>query len=284
MRLTTAAAALVLATTTATARAADEDHVFKEGEQVLAVRNGTGAMFPATLSHLVADVDLDNPNAVTFADGTEQKYGPITWPTQVKPFDWKVGQDNIECAADAKTLATEASGSAQLTTGTISAIDATNLELTTADKKKTKFAIASCRQHLTWWDGMSDRWRNYATYKKVAAMPRAKAKDPSPDEISSAFSYELSGDDGGSYIQIKKCVATGASWIKMTSGDELTARTIDVACAIAVPLPPKPKENFTCLVEYGVCRQAYQGDGEYAGCEWHWAGPEPTQIDCKLAK
>jgi hypothetical protein len=94
----------------------------------------------------------------------------------------------------------------------------------------------------------------------------------------------LSGADGGSYIQIKKCVAIGKAWVKQNSGSELTARSIDVACGIAIPLPPKPQENFTCLVEYGVCRQPYQGDGQFGGCEWKGAGRDPEQIKCAALK
>ena len=70
----------------------------------------------------------------------------------------------------------------------------------------------------------------------------------------------------------------------MQSGDELTARTIDVACGIALPLPPKPRENFTCMIQYGVCRQPYQGDGTYGGCEWHNVSRDPDQIACATLK
>jgi hypothetical protein len=51
-----------------------------------------------------------------------------------------------------------------------------------------------------------------------------------------------------------------------------------------VPLPPEPKKTFACLVEYGTCRQPYQGGNVYGACEWSYTDENPAQIDCKKAR
>jgi hypothetical protein len=260
---------LVLSSTTALAEG------FKPGDKVVAMRGRTNSFFAATVK-----TASDDGGSVTFADGTEQQYGPITFEPSLRAFDWKVGSQ-LECGADAKTAATVGDEAADaLTHGAVTAIDATTVEL----DKKAKFPLAGCRYHRTWWDEVSVYWREYAKYKTIAAFPKAGAKAPSGDEIRAAFSDYLSGADGGSYIVIKQCVATAKGWVKLNSGDEHTARTIDVACGVALPLPPKPRENFTCLVQYGTCRQPYQGDGVYGGCEWHNVTRDPDQIKCAMLK
>jgi hypothetical protein len=71
----------------------------------------------------------------------------------------------------------------------------------------------------------------------------------------------VSHADGGSYLQVKKCVATGGSWIPLRAGDRVLGRTIAAACAFALPLPPKPRENFACMIELGACEQDAVGVG-----------------------
>jgi len=255
----------------------------KQGDRVRAMRSGTNSWFAGTATRANPDIDLGDTNEVTFDDGGTAVFGPITWPAGAKPFDWKAGT-NLQCSDDPKVTASIGDeDSDKLTAGTVTAIDGKTVELDVKGAKK-KFPLAACRQHRTWWDEVTEERRNYAKYPKVKAPPKQGAKSPSADAITSSFSFSLSSEDGGSYIVIKSCVATGSGWTKMNSGDELTARTIDVACVTAVPLPPKPKENFACLVEYGICRQPYQGGGQFGGCEWHYTGKQPNQIDCKAVK
>ena len=245
----------------------------KPGDHVLAIRPRTNSLFAATVK-----TANDEGGSVTFADGTVQTYGPITFAPSVHAFDWKVGSQ-LECSADAKTTAAVGDETSDaLTHGAVTSIDATTVEL----DKKAKFPIAACRAHRTWWDEVSASWREYAKYPTIKAFPKAGTRAPSGDEIRAGFSDYLSGSDGGSYIVIKRCVATGKGWVKLNSGQDLTARTIDVACGFALPLPPKPRENFTCMVEYGTCRQPYEGDGVFGGCEWHGASRDPDQIKCSL--
>ena len=246
---------------------------FAPGTKVLAIRGSTNSYYAATVK-----TASDDGGSVTYLDGTVQEFGPITFPVALRAYDWKIGSE-LQCAADAKAAAA-AGEDATLTAGKVTAIDAATVEL----DGKAKFPLAACRHHRTWWDEVSPFWRDYASYKTIKALPKAGAKDPNADEITSAFSFFLSSADGGSYIVIKKCVATGKGWVKMNSGDELTARTVDVACGIALPLPPKPREMFTCMIQYGVCRQPYQGDGVYGGCEWHNADRDPDQISCAALK
>ena len=234
---------------------------FAPGTKVLALRGSTNAYFVATVK-----TATDDGGSVTYLDGTVQEFGPITFPVALRAFDWKVGSE-LQCTADD-------------TTGKVTAIDDAQVEL----DGKAKFRLAACRHQRTWWDEVSPFWRDYASYKTIKALPKAGAKSPNADEITSSFSFFLSSADGGSYIVIKKCVATGRGWVKLSSGDELTARAIDVACGIALPLPPKPRESFTCMVQYGTCRQAYQGDGVYGACEWHNVDRNPDQISCGALK
>jgi hypothetical protein len=256
---------------------------WKEGDRVLAMRSGTNSFFAATVKHVEAEPELGKTSSVTFDDGTVQEYGPITWDASIRAFDWKAGSP-LECSPDAATTAGVGDeDSPQLTAGTVASIDKTSVELS-AGGKQSKFPLAACRYRRTWWDELSEHWRNYASYKTAKGMPAAGARSPAPNEIQSAFSFYLESADGGAYIAIKKCVATGSGWIKMNSGSELTARTIDVACAIAVPLPPKPRENFTCMIEYGTCRQPYQGNNEYGACEWKYASRDPEQVSCGAVK
>jgi hypothetical protein len=276
---TCALVSLVTASVPAAALAAEG---WKVGDRVLALREGTNSYFAATVKSV--ELEYDTPKgSVTFDDGTVQEYGPITFGPSLRKFEWAVGS-TIECGADAKAVvAVGDAESKDLTSGTIVAIDDKSVELKNGDKT-AKFPLAACRHRRTWWDELHERWRGYARYQKVKTMPKKGAKQPSGDEIKSAFSFNLETADGGAYIVIHKCYATGKGWTKLSSGEEHTARTIDVVCSIAIPLPPKPKENFACVVEYGTCRQPYQGNGVYGACEWSYSNQEPTQIDCKKAK
>lgn len=232
------------------------------GDRVLAMREGTNAFYPATVTEL-GDEYGTPVGSVRFDDGTVQSYGPITFEPSLRPFDWRVGS-TVTCGD---------------TTGAITAIDATHVTIDGATH-----AVADCRYERTWWDEVHPRWRDYRTYKTIKKLPKKGAKSPGADEVASAFSYALETADGGAYLVIKKCVTTGKTWSKITSGDELVAREIGVACGIAIPLPPKPQESFACVVETGVCRQAYLGDGEYGGCEWKYTTADPQQIACKKLK
>jgi hypothetical protein len=264
-----------LVTSTVSVALAEEP---KPGDRVLAMRAGTNSFFAAK----VVTASYEG-GSVTFDDGTTQEYGPITFEPSLRPYTWKVG-GQIECGPDVKAVVDVGDAeSDKLTKGNITAFDGTKVEVT-KDGKKATFELAACRHHRTWWDELSEHWRNYGGYATIKAMPKAGAKSPSPDEVSSSFSYALESMDGGSYIQIKKCVTTGKSWVKLNSGDELTARSVEVACAIAIPLPPKPQEMFACVVEYGFCRQPYQGAGEYGGCEWHYSKRTADQIKCASIK
>ena len=254
----------------------------KVGDRVLALRAGTNSYFAGTVKKVPPPGEFEN-GTVTFDDGKTQEYGPITFEPSLRPFDWKIGSQ-IECAADAATAVDVGENdSPKLTAGRVTAIDDKTIELDSSGTK-TKFPLAACRYRRTWWDELSPHWRNYASYKTVKALPKAGMKSPTHKEIESSFSFYLESADGGSYIVIKKCVAIGKKWGKIMQGGALVARTVDVACAIAIPLPPKPRENFTCLVDYGQCRQEWQGGNVYGGCEWNNSTRASEQIACKSVK
>ncbi len=254
----------------------------KVGEKVLAMREGTNSFFAATVKSAVTE-DGNTSGSVTFADGTTQEYGPLTFEPSLRPFSWAAGSA-IECGPDAAT-AVEAgdADSPKLTRGTIASIDATSVELS-SDGKKQKFPLAGCRYHRTWFDELNERWRNYGKYAQSKGLPKHTPGTVSGEDIAKAYSFALESADGGAYIVLKKCVVTGKGWSKVSSGSELTARTVDAACLTAVPLPPKPKENFTCLVEFGQCRQPHQGNNVFGACEWKYAAAPPEQIKCPSGK
>lgn len=250
----------------------------KVGDRVLALRQATNSYFAATVKTASYE-----GGSVEFDDGTLQEYGPITFEPSMRAFEWKIGSE-LECsAAAATTAAVGDEDSPALTRGRVTALDATTVELDSAGTR-AKFPLAACRYRRTWWDGVSVVWRSYASYPTLKAIPKKGAKAPAPGEVSAAFDYYLQAADGGSYLQIKKCLTTGKSWSKIMSGGDLVARVIDVACAFALPLPPRPQELFTCLVEYGQCRQEYQGDGVYGGCVWQPVARDPSQIKCGAIK
>ena len=249
------------------------------GDRVLAMREGTNSFFAATVKSAETE-DGNTSGSVKFDDGTEQEYGPISFEPSLRPFDWRVGS-RIECGASAQVAVDAGDAeSSNLTAGTISALTATTIELTDAAGRKASFPLSGCRYHRTWWDELAEKWRNYAKYPSIAAMPASGSATPTATEIQSIYSSALESMDGGSYIQLKKCVVTGRGWSRVTSGSELLARQIEAACAIAIPLPPRPQENFTCIVEYGVCKQPYLGDNQFGDCEWHYSATAANQIAC----
>jgi hypothetical protein len=238
---------------------------FSAGERVLGKRDGQYHPAKVTAS---GDAGVE----LAFDDGAT-----ATLPAEaVKPFDWKVGT-RVECRF-------QGDKDRPFYAGAITALDGDTLTIGYDDLDGETVPVAMCREPKFWWDEMSDLFTKHASYKLIKAMPKRGSKLVTPGEASGALDYWLQAVDGGVYIKIRTCVVTGKAWSKISSGDELVARTIDVACAIEVPLPPEPQKMGVCLVLYASCRQEHQGYGEYGGCTYVPRALEPNRIDCKKAK
>jgi hypothetical protein len=207
-----------------------------------------------------------------------------------KAFDWKPGkvvgcsnQGNADRGKDAATI--KKIGDKMID---ISFVYKDEMEAKVAAqmgmKQDMAMPIGLCEEFVDWWDTMGDLFKNHASYKKISKMPASKGTQPSAQEVQGSLDFWLQTADGGAYIKIKKCVVTEKAFRKMSVGDEHSSRRISVACAVGVPLPPKPQENEACIVLYADCEQEYLGNQSYKSCFYRPSAAAPSQIACKAAK
>jgi hypothetical protein len=236
--------------------------------QALGKSHTTAYIVPATVVSR-----QDGKVTVTYEDGTQEARPEA----DAKQLDWAPGQ-SLLCRALGKPTA-------DFTNHKLVAVEGANVKVNPGYGEDKTYSIMLCRQKhpFGWWMTMSPYYKDFAKYKLAKSAPVAKRKDPAPGEIQRALDYQLQGADGGAYIQIKSCVAAGGAWnmLENAATKRHTAREIPVACTVAVPLPPKPKENFQCLVLHGVCRQNYVGVNKYSACQYSTAvDRDPERIAC----
>jgi hypothetical protein len=239
---------------------------------VLALRGDSGRFVA------VVKTATEDGGSVTFLDGTVQKYGPITFKDSLHRLDWAAGT-KLDCSADPAVTAKAGDKSDKLTSGTVVKLDDKTVELAHEDGKTEEFPLAACRYRVTWWDRLAPHYTNYAKYEWAKALPARGAAQPTAEQVRSAFAAFA---PASGYGQVKKCVVTGKDWVTLRTGSRVVARTVDVACGMALPIPPKPRENFECLVEYGACYQEVTPSGQFGGCQWKLSSDDhPSQrIKC----